>query len=67
MFYNGDIVLDKDSERIIYPNGFRQRWKRATMKSSKTWKHGVVPYVFADDIGKSNIFCGYSCERLIHR
>lgn len=65
MFYNGDIVLDSESEKIIYPEGLRwRRQKRATMKSSRTWKNGVIPYVFADDIGKFG-FCFWSDRKTL--
>lgn len=51
VFYNGDIVLDKESEQIIYGNNIRLRYKRATMRSSRTWRNATVPYTFASDIG----------------
>ncbi|KAL4232839.1 hypothetical protein ACF0H5_007526 [Mactra antiquata] len=50
VFYNGDIVLDNESEKIIYGNSFRMRYKRATMRSSRTWRNATIPYMFADDI-----------------
>ncbi|KAH3735206.1 hypothetical protein DPMN_041668 [Dreissena polymorpha] len=52
VFYNGDIVLDSESSKIIFSNDIMlpYRRKRATMRSSRTWIGGVVPYVFADDI-----------------
>ncbi|WAR08602.1 ASTL-like protein [Mya arenaria] len=60
VFYNGDIVLDKESEKIIFPNELRWRAgrrKRATMRSSRTWIGGVVPYIFAEDIQIENKTC----------
>lgn len=50
MFYNGDIILDKESEKIIYGNNLGLRYRRATMRSSRTWSNATVPYVFASDI-----------------
>jgi hypothetical protein len=52
VFYNGDIILDNESEKIIYGNSIRMRYKRATMRSSRTWRNATVPYMFASDIGK---------------
>ena len=57
VFYNGDIVLDKEYEKIIYGADeflqIRLRYKRATTRSnSRLWKDGVVPYVFSDTICK---------------
>ncbi|KAL3881691.1 hypothetical protein ACJMK2_028095, partial [Sinanodonta woodiana] len=50
VFYNGDIVLDSEMERIIYGKT-KYRYKRATVRSkSRIWKRGIVPYTFADDI-----------------
>lgn len=54
VFYNGDIILDAESEKIIFENGngngLRLRYRRATMRSSRTWRNATVPYVFASDI-----------------
>lgn len=50
VFYNGDIVLDNESEQIIYGNSIRLRYKRATMRSSRTWRNATVPFMFASDI-----------------
>ncbi|XP_045197843.2 uncharacterized protein LOC123552331 [Mercenaria mercenaria] len=56
VFYNGDIILDKESEKIIYgnTNSIRLRYKRATMRSSRTWRNATVPYMFASDIAKKS-------------
>ncbi|XP_069124913.1 uncharacterized protein [Argopecten irradians] len=45
IFYNGDIVLDPYSEKIIFGDGGRT--KRATVRNrDNLWKNGIVYYLF---------------------
>ncbi|KAJ8314965.1 LOW QUALITY PROTEIN: hypothetical protein KUTeg_007115, partial [Tegillarca granosa] len=57
VFYNGDIVLDSESEKFVW--GIRntsspyhsRRTKRATMRiKNRLWPKGIVYYTFSDDI-----------------
>ena len=59
VFFNGDIVLDRESEELIYgPHSLRIRWKRAATRGTKRlWKDGIVPFTFSD-------VCKYSSDKL---
>ncbi|KAL5010248.1 hypothetical protein ScPMuIL_012553 [Solemya velum] len=55
VFYHGDIVLDPDTEYLIFGNKLRRRFKRETMKlKNKLWPNGVVPYIFSSDLAPSS-------------
>jgi hypothetical protein len=57
VFYNGDIVLDKELAKVIYSNMTSARYKRATTRNPRTWRNAIVPYMFASDIGNVVFFC----------
>ena len=64
MFFNGDIVLDRESEEQIYgPYSQRIRWKRAATRGSKRlWKDGIVPFTFSDVCE----YCSFAIFRYRH-
>ncbi|XP_025097520.1 LOW QUALITY PROTEIN: zinc metalloproteinase nas-33-like [Pomacea canaliculata] len=53
VFYQGDIIVDSNVARFIYPSLYskKRRHKRATVRMRKRlWKNGVVPYIFTDTL-----------------
>ncbi|KAL8599153.1 hypothetical protein ACOMHN_007869 [Nucella lapillus] len=55
MFYQGDIVLDEEVDRYIFPQRYsssnHSRSKRASVRlRNRLWKDGEVPYKFSDQL-----------------
>jgi hypothetical protein len=57
VFYNGDIVLDKYNEKLIFgddddDNCSYRRKRAAARTQSKLWPYGILKYKWASNIGK---------------
>ncbi|XP_070188652.1 uncharacterized protein [Littorina saxatilis] len=51
VFYQGDVVLDKELDRYIFPQVNHTRYRRATVRlRNRLWKDGEVPYVLSGSL-----------------
>ena len=53
--YQGDIVLDPDTRRLLREDTLPNRRRRRAVKKLQQarWPNGVVPYMYEKDLGKS--------------